>query len=260
MAPVTLADEGQIIQKINDLLQKIEKTANEIVDGINGWLSKLPGFLTGGIRSATEKFVGLMNEMFSALAEIVTNMGSPATLWNRADAWSSQVGGPISGLSGNADPAQSPALQCWTGAAAEAYKETLGPQRKAIDAIKAIFTDPISSALSAVARAIWVFWGALIAGFAALVVALIGALASTATIVGLPAAPFIAAGGALIFIGAFFAAGEVLRSQCSDSNTTLVGKLNDNTAFRGGLWPVATAGALTDGSLTDGDGTDWHMK
>jgi hypothetical protein len=259
MAPVTFDDESQIVQKINDLLKKIEKTANDIVDAINGWLNKLPDIFTRGIRAATEKFVDLMNRVFAAVAEIFTNLGSPATLWHTADAWSAQVGGPVSGLSGNADPAQSAALQRWTGTAADAYKETLGPQRKAIDAIKANMTDPISTALSAVARAIWVFFAALITGFVALVGALIAALGSTATIVGLPAAPFIAGAGALVFIAAFYTAGQILRSQCADSNTTLVAKLNDNTAFRDGKWPVATANALTDGSLTDDD-TDWHVK
>src|SRR5436309_2398019 len=254
MAPVTMAEEAALIQKINDTLTKIENKATEIIDDINKFLGHwyIPGFLKDGVRKAGEWLVAQLKKMWDALAEIITNMGSPSTLWNTADAWSGQVGGPVSGLSGNADPAQSTALQQWTGTAATAYSTTLGPQRKAIDAIKTTFTDPISTQLSAVARAIWIFWGALIAGLVALVAALVGAAASSATIVGLPAAPFIAAAGVLVFLGAFFVAGENLRGACSDANSVLTQKLNADSAFKGGQWPKATADALTDGSLSDG--------
>lgn len=261
--PVSAAQEAQIIQKINDCLAKIESKADELVANVNGFLSNwaVPGFIKDKVRAATTWLIEQLRRAFDAVAEIVTHMGSPATLWATADAWSRQVGGPVSNVSGDADPAQSQALQDWTGQAATAYSTTLGPQRKAIDAVKSTFADPISSQLSAVARAIWVFWGAVVVALAALVACMIGAVASSATILGLPAAPFIAGAGALAFCAALLVGGENLRSQCSDSNTTLTQKLADDSALRGGVWPPAVAAAqLSDGSMSDGNDSGWHVR
>src|SRR5438034_1405101 len=157
MAPVTMAEEAALIQKINDTLTKIENKATEIIDNINKFLGHwyIPGFLKDGVRKAGEWLVAQLKKMWDALA---------------------------------------------------------------------------------------------------------GAAASSATIVGLPAAPFIAAAGVLVFLGAFFVAGENLRGACSDANSVLTQKLNEDSAFKGGQWPKATADALTDGSLSDGDDTDWHIK
>lgn len=58
--------------------------------------------------------------------------------------------------------------------------------------------------------------------------------ASSASIVGLPAGPFIAGGAALAFLACFFAGGMNLRGAAADQNVKLRQKLNDNASFREG--------------------------
>jgi hypothetical protein len=91
-----------------------------------------------------------------------------------------------------------------------------------------------------VAKRIIAFWGGLTVALGALMAGIIGAVASSATVFGLPAAPFIAAGAALAAVGAFYSGGLILESVCSGANSTLRQKLNDNTGYRNGHWPPAT--------------------
>jgi hypothetical protein len=105
--------------------------------------------------------------------------------------------------------------------------------------MKTVLTDGIAGALSDVSKGIIAFWVGLVTALAALVVGIIAALSSSATIVGLPAAPFIAAGAALVAVGAVGGGMAVLTSVCSSAATSMRQKLNDNTAFRGGHWPPA---------------------
>ncbi|WP_250002109.1 hypothetical protein [Actinoplanes sp. M2I2] len=111
----------------------------------------------------------------------------------------------------------------------------------ALDNVKATLTDGVSSALSDVAEGIIVFWTGLIIALVALVGGIIGALAS-ATVVGLPAGPFIAAGAALTASAAMIAGGETLKSVCAAANSTLRQKIADNSGFHQGHWPPAATG------------------
>ncbi len=79
----------------------------------------------------------------------------------------------------------------------------------------------------------------LATALAALVIGIIGALASSATIFGLPAAPFIAAGAGLTASAAMITGAEILKSVCASANTTLRQKLNDDSGFHEGHWPPA---------------------
>ncbi|GAA2714061.1 hypothetical protein [Actinoplanes palleronii] len=72
----------------------------------------------------------------------------------------------------------------------------------------------------------------------ALVVGLIGAICSSATIVGLPAAPFIASGAALICSASMITGAEILKGVCSSADATLRQKF-DNPGFHEGHWPPA---------------------
>jgi hypothetical protein len=173
------------------------------------------------------KFTGFLSECWDAVVEICTNMGSPSALWNTADAWSDSVGGPVSGQVQSAEAGSLEVDDNWDGTAADRYRQNLPMpmQKTALERVKTTFSDGISSALSDVAKGIMAFWGGLVVALGALVAGIIGALASSATIFGLPAAPFIAAGAALV---------------CSSANSTLRQKLNDNTGYRDGHWPPAT--------------------
>jgi hypothetical protein len=85
-----------------------------------------------------------------------------------------------------------------------------------------------------------IFWTAFAAGVAACIVGFIGAIASTASIFGAPAGPFIAAGAVLVLVAALGGAMLKLTADINSSKGILSGKLNDLSAFPGGGWPKAT--------------------
>jgi hypothetical protein len=254
------AEEAQLIQKIYDLLGKVDRKTTELIDTINRTVRQLPGFLAGLIIKRTNEFLAVLQRAYDALADVLGNMGSPSALWDCADAWSDKVGGPVSGLASNSDLNHVRADDSWTGDAADAYKNTLGPQKNALAAVKTALTDGIATALTETAKAIIVFWAALAIGLAALVAGIISALASSATVVGLPAGPFIAAGAALAFVACCVGGGMNLTSATADQNTKLRQKLNDNVNFPDeGHWPRSTAD-MSDGSMSDGTPGGWHLK
>lgn len=243
MAPgTTAAEEAALIAKIDDVVGRIESKTTELQNSITSKLHGLPGSLQDKVISGWNDFTGFLKQCWDALVEIFTHMGSPSTLWNTADAWSDNVGGPVSGQVQSAEAGSLEVDDNWDGSAADRYRQNLPMQKAALEKMKSTFSDGISNALSDVATGIIAFWGGLIVALGALVVGIIGALASSATIFGLPAAPFIAAGAAVVAAGAFYSGGLILRSVCSGANSALRQKLNDNTGYRDGHWPPATTG------------------
>lgn len=258
-SPVPAAEEALLRQQIADLLDKVQHKTAELVDTVDRTVSALPAAVAAPVLAGMKRLLDLVRQAYDALAEILGNLGSPSTLWSHAAAWSDGVGGPVSGLALDADPDRVEADDSWTGAAADAYRNALGPQKSALTAVKNTLTDGIAAALSELAKAIVVFWGVLVAGLAALVAGLIGAIASSATIVGLPAGPFIAAGAVATFLACFLAGGLTLRSAAADQNIRLRQRLDDDTSFREGHWPHPAA-ELPDGSVSAGTPGGWHLK
>jgi hypothetical protein len=242
MAPSGVADESALIAKINDVVGRIQSKTTELQNSINSKIQWLPGFLQDKVISGWNKFTGFLQDCWDGLVEIFTNMGSPSTLWSTADSWSNSIGGPVSGEVQSAEAGSLEVDDNWDGTAADKYRQNLPMQKTALEKMKSTFSDGISSALSDVAKGIIAFWGALIVALGALVAGIIGAIASSATVFGLPAAPFIAAAAALVAVGAFYSGGLILKSICSSANSTLRQKINDNTGYRDEHWPPATTG------------------
>jgi hypothetical protein len=235
------AEEAALIAEINSIVQRINSKTVDLQNSINSLIGWLPGFLQDQVIAGWNKFTGFLQDCWNSLAEIFTNLGSPSALWNTADAWSNNIGGPVSAKVQYAKAGSLRVDDTWEGTAAEAYKQTLPLQETALARMKFSYADGISTALSDVAKGIIAFWGSLIVALAALVGGIVSALASSATILGLPAAPFIAAAAALAANAAFLSGGLILKSVASSANTTLRQKINDNEGFRDGHWPKATA-------------------
>jgi len=238
-AVVSSGTEAALLEKINSVLDRIEAKTTELQNSINDKLHWLPGGLQDKVVAGWNRFCGFMRRVWDNLNEVMSNMGSPSALWSTADAWSDWVGGPVSGQVQSADAGLLSVDDNWDGDAADAYRQTLPLQKAALEKVKSTLTDGISSALSDVAKGILVFWTGLVTALVALVVGIVGALASSATIFGLPAAPFIAARAGLIASAAIITGAEILKSVCSAANSTLRQKLAENSAFHEGHWPPA---------------------
>lgn len=231
--------EAALLDQINAVVARIEGKTTELQNSINGKLHWLPSGLRDTVVSGWNSFCGFLKRIWDNLNEILSNMGSPSALWSTADAWSDWVGGPVSGQVQSADAGLLEVDTNWDGAAAEAYRQTLPLQKAALDKVRAALTEGISGALNDVAKGILKFWAGLVTALAALAIGIIGAIASSATIFGLPAAPFIAAGAGLTAAAAMITGAELLKSDCASANTTLRQRLNDNSGFHEGHWPPA---------------------
>lgn len=236
---VSAATESELISRITSVVDRINQKTTDLQSSINGKLKWLPPGLQDSVRSGWDKFVGKLQEIWDFWADVFTHMGSPSALSTTADDWSNLVGGPVSGQVQTADAGRLNVDDRWTGDAAEAYKQTLPEQKTALDKVKTL-TDGISSALADVSNGIITFWVAIAVALAALVAGIIGAISSAATIFGLPAAPFIAAGATIIACTAVITGGLLLESRCRNASTVLSQKYNDNGAFHDdGHWPEA---------------------
>jgi hypothetical protein len=234
--------ESALLDKIRSVMDRVDAKTTELQNSINEKIRLLPGFLQDKVVAGWNRFCGLLRNIWGKLSGFLAEAGSVTSLWDTADAWSERVGAPVSGEVQNADAGYLTADDNWSGSAADAYRQTLPMQKTALDKVKSALTDGIASALNDVASSIMVFWTGLLLAFGTLVVGLIGALGSSATIFGLPAAPIIAAGAGLVASLAIIAASENLKSACSKATTSLHQKLADNSAFSGGHWPPAVEG------------------
>lgn len=233
------SSEAALLEQINSVVARIEGKTTELRNSVDGKLPWLPTGLRDRVVSGWNSFCGFLNRIWESLSEILSNMGSPSALGATADAWSDWVGGPVSAQVQSAEAGLLDVDNNWDGRAAEAYRQTLPLQKAALDKIRATLTDGISTALNEVAKGILKFWCGLIIALGALVVGIFSALASSATIFGLPAAPFIAAGAGVVASGAIITGAELLKGDCASANTILRQKLNDNSGFHRGHWPPA---------------------
>ncbi|GIF01586.1 hypothetical protein [Paractinoplanes rishiriensis] len=233
------ASEAALIEKISSVMGRIQTKTTELQGSINAKLPLLPDSLQGRIFAGWNTFCDFLGRVWNNLAEVCSNMGSPSQLWSTADAWSDTVGAPVSAQVQSADAGLLQVDTAWDGDAADAYRQTLPLQKTALEKVQSVLTSGISTALNDVAKAIIVFWGALLGALVALAAGIIGALSSAATIFGLPAAPVIAAGAGLTASAALIVGAEALKSACASANNLLRQKLADNAGFHQGHWPPA---------------------
>ncbi|MFC7529118.1 hypothetical protein [Actinoplanes sp. GCM10030250] len=233
--------EAALLEQIHSTLTRIDGKTVELQRAIDGKLKWLPGPIQDGVVTGWNTFCEVMRRMWDNLNTMLSSMGSPSKLWTTADAWSDHVGVPVSGQVQTAEAGLLLTDDNWDGDAADAYRQMLPLQKAALDKIKSAITDGLSTALREVAQAIVIFWGALAAAFVALAIGLTGALGSSATIVGLPAAPIIAGGAAIAACTSMIIGAENLKSICASANSTLRQKFDDS-AFHGGHWPPAVKG------------------
>jgi hypothetical protein len=204
-------------------------------------LSRIPGWL-GWVRDklldAWDYLCEKLQPLWDWIARYFSKPGFPWELQSTAGRWTSEVGTPVGGQATVADAGTLLADDVWVGVAADRYKQALAPQRAAIAAVKTAFADGMSKALSGVATALWVEFAAIAGGLATLVGCIVGAIASTATVFGAPAGPFIAAAGVVVFLTAATGAGFILTNAATNAKLDIERALAD-PAFGGGKWPVA---------------------
>lgn len=229
-----------LVEEILSLVAEIESKFQSLQNAVNDVLSWVPwglGWAADKVRDAWDWLVEKWNQFWDGVTLIFGNMGDTGALEQAAQGWTSEVGAPVSALSGNVDRALLQADDHWTGQAAESYFPKSALHKTALEKVQSTYIEGASSALDSVRGGLTKFYTGLVVALGALIAGFIGALAASGTIIGIPAGILIAAGACLVAEGAFFAGGTLLKSDCTSAQTTLIAKMSDNTGFPGGSWP-----------------------
>lgn len=241
-------------------LDEASGLVNRIFDGVDSVLGLLAPEQVGGVRDGAADLRRTFDHTVADLGRALDRAGDPEALRAAGAAWAG-IGSIVSDLSGLATENGIRADNHWTGDAADAYLATLLPQRLALGDVKTT-SDKVDIILNELANAIVNFWKEVEGALLTLVTSLAVALAAVFEIITIPVAIGIAAGALVAFKDAVTSQITMfteLNNQISIRGSELGQRLNDNTNFRGGTWPPAAAGDLSDGSTTDGDDTDWHI-
>lgn len=257
-------DPGEMLGLIATLRSALDEASdlvNGIIDGVDSVLATLPADAVGGVRDGVAGFRRTFDETVDELGRALARAGDPVALRAAGSAWAVDIGGNVSGLAGLATENMTRADNHWTGDAADAYRNTLTPQRLAITAVKTT-GDKIDAVLNELANAIMAFWKNVLGTILTLLTGLVAALAVAAGGITAVAAVAIAAGALVVFkdsvvsqITMFTDIGNAMSIQTRE----LIAIHADDTAFYRGDWPPAVASDMNDGSVTDGDDTDWHL-
>ncbi|CAM3476372.1 hypothetical protein OCAE111667_11760 [Occultella aeris] len=202
-----------LIDEILRLVQEIQNTWQRFVNLVNGALSSVPVFLQWVIDSVNrlwEQVVQMWNDFWEGVSDFLSRFGDPGAVATASASWTSMVSQPAGEVAATVTTGQLSADDdAWSGDAATKYRTRAGEQQATISAIRDEVATKVVAALDGMKLAMFVFYGALIAAILALIGAIIGGLASSATIVGIPAGIVIIIGAGAIAIGAIVVAGMV---------------------------------------------------
>jgi hypothetical protein len=242
-----------LLDGVHAALDEASRHVDAVCRAVETVLAGLPGTATAGVRTEVVDLRRAYRLIEQHLDGLLVTAGEPARLRGTGATWVGAVGAPVSALVTVASDAVLQTDDHWTGAAADAYRAALLPQRTALTAIVAACQD-IDITLNDLSSAITAFWIALGAACLGLVIALAGALGTAATAVGVPAA----AGIALAGVGALVAAGDkaltsltAITTAAATRSAALHRRLADSSAFPLGAWPRSTAAPGTEG---------WQMR
>ena len=260
-ANITEAEFRDVLDKVEEILRKVDTYAQSLFDRANQALVLLPAALTGNLQQSLTQLRELIARFYAELTKITLNPGWPPGLVAAANTWTSEVGGPISALVGKVGPDQMPVDLQWNGPAAEAYAATVPAQQKAMEGIQQAVS-VLDGNLKKTAIGIVMMWIAALAALATFVLELAAEATAAGTIVGAPAAAAAAGastGKVVVLISASIGAMLAYAALITDSIAAINQTIEANGPYPGGNWPRSTTALFNDGSLSDGDKTDWRV-
>ena len=216
----------EVVAEITELLERLDRKVAELAAAVSSALRAVPDLLTWVVERVEDgwnEFVRRFREVTLWIGDKLLYAGDPGLLAETRDAWHAEVAAVTSALAERLDAGDLRTDDTWDGAAAEQYRQKVPEQQAAIRAIRDEFTAGITAALDQVRDGIVVFWSGAGAALAALVAGIIGAITATGTIVGLPAAPVLAAAAVLTALASLGGTLAVLTSQASSAENTLNG-------------------------------------
>jgi hypothetical protein len=260
--PIDAAGFDDLIERVHRLLDRVQDTADRLVDDALRVARMLPGFLAGRVVRLIEDFVAVLRRLLELIGRLIAPAGNPVRVWQTGRRWVEDFAGPLGDQVGKIDPDHLAAGYEWEGRAADAYLDAAARQRTALGALLAIGGD-VDTALARLAIGICGLWAAVAAALCSALIQLIGAAVAASTGVGTPAALILATTSvatACAAVAGCAAALAALVEWVSDAITTIRHRLADHEAFPDGGWPAPAARRFADGSLTDGTPSDWTLE
>ncbi len=230
----TASQISSLVNKLDGKTVEFQNTVNDTLSDIS-WL--IPDSWIQWIKDRWNDFCDWMAKVWKQLTEIVENMGAPWDLSSTANSWSDKIGGPVSGKSQVATAGELSVDDNWDGDAAVQYRQKMPLQATALDKVRSTLSEGVNNALSTAQLGIWVFWGSLVVALVTLIAGIIGAMASSATVLGLPPGVAIAIAAVIVFLAAIAVGIVTLRATLSNANSTIRRALSDNSGFENGHWP-----------------------
>lgn len=218
-----ITPSDQVIEKVLELLRKIEAKIEELTRIINAALSKIPGilhYIVDRVREGWDKLVAKLGEFWAWFADKLSYLGNPGLLNSAASEWK-LMGGKVARLNEDITDLGLSVDDRWTGYASDQYKQSVEPQRTANTSIMSDFAEPIADAMTGLAGAIVAFWVGLGVALLSLVGAIAGGLTAAGTIIGLPAAPVLVVIGVVIFLASAGAGVAILYSSAATARISM---------------------------------------
>lgn len=184
--------------------------------------------------------------------------GNPSAIREVGDDWTQQVGAAAIAQAQELGRERLPSYGRWKGNAADVYYIGVGiGQVKALEAVRNA-TNEINESMKAIAAAVTSFWTSVGIAVSTLIGGIIGALAASGTIVGIPAGIVIGVGACVAFIAVL---GEAIFSLGNAFNDTRLLTAAENAAPLQAGWPtLAAPDVVGDGSTADGDASQWQLS
>ena len=258
MRPFTAADLETTLAAVRDTAGEAQHAVDTVIAAGEAALRVLPDVFGHELQAALARLRRMFDDAMADLAALIAQAGSPEALRAAGAVWSGEIGGMVSRLAGLATLNGIRADDHWSGAAAEAYRNTLPVQQSALTSVKAV-GDEIDTTLNDLASAIIRFWLAVAVALVGFVVA----VASASTVVGAPVGATIAiaaVGATAVAVNEALTDLTTITTDIRDQAAGLQRRLSNDTAFPAGRWPRSTTPISGDGSISDGDDTDWHLK
>ncbi|MGC5305961.1 hypothetical protein [Micromonospora zamorensis] len=259
--PLSESEFGELIDSINDGIQRVERLANEIIRRVNDKLPWLGPFAQDAL-DLLRRFGDLVTRFFSEVGKFLTRWGVPWTLYSHGETWTQHVGGPAHEQAARVDAGQLRVDDYWSGTAATAYTGLLPLQGKALAAVKAA-TDELDDALWKIAGGVIAFWLGVAAVVVPFVVELIAAAAAALGIITAPAAAAgagVSTAKAIALTTAVVTAATAYLTTLWTQMRDLDQRLHNSDGLPGGNWPTLVSD-ISNGRVYDGGKSlDWNVK
>jgi uncharacterized protein YukE len=227
--------------QVADAVDRIRRIWEDIKSGVETVLDWLPGFLSHTLRDWFQKLANKISEFFDTVSKPLRERGSADSLRSAGESWNKDVGGRASTQAGLLAPEQLKTDNEWQGRAADAYKDAITGQGKALNAVKAI-TENVQNALNEVANALESFWNGMLVAVLAYVASMVGCAIGAATVVGAVPSIIAAVGFSIAVITATVTLSTAFSNTLDTQRSKFQQIATTDGSFAGAKWPPATTG------------------